>query len=211
MPAHTPSGGANPYDFITTPGASTKKSLFEGMSKLRMVGLAAAVLVVLFGGLSLFSGGDSLKKDYTTLLQQQAEILRITDAGLKTARSTAGKNFAMTTKESIYSQQIALTKQAASSAKVKLKPKVLAAGKSADTDKKLTSADQNNQYDEVLVTVLKDNLKQYQQTLKKIYDQTHKTADKTALDEAYAGVQVLVDLPTQDIKSGTTDGTPATN
>lgn len=211
MQPQTPSTG-DPYDFITNPSKPAKKSLFGGGPKLLpIVALAAIIVVVLVIGVSLLSGGGSLKKDYTTLLQQQTEILRISDLGLKNARSSDARNFAVITKESIYSQQGTLTKQAASVAKVKLKAKELSAGKNADTDKKLTAGEQTNKYDEVLVGVLQDSLKQYQQTLKKIYDQTNKKTAKDNLDEAYASVQVLINASAQGAKSGATDGTPATN
>lgn len=212
MHPHKSSGGTNPYDFITNPGTPSKKSLFGGGGPklFPLLALAAIVLVVILLGLSVLGGG-SLKKDYTTLLQQQTEILRVSDAGIKEVHGTAAKNFAITTKEFIFSQQNIFTKQAASSAKVKVKAKDLAKGKNADTDKKLTTGRQANKYDETLVAILKDDLKQYQQTLKKIYDQTNKKADKTALDEAYAAAQILIDAPVQDVNAGTTDGTPATN
>lgn len=212
MQPQAPSSGSNPYEFITSPNKPVKKSLFGGGTSGKLFPiliLVVIVVVVLAIGASLLGGGSS-KDDYTKLLQQQAEILRISDLGLKDARGSGAKNFTITTKETIYSQQGTLTKLAAS-AKVKLKPKVLAAGKNANTDKKLTDAQQTNKYDEVLVTILKDNLKQYQQTLKKIYDSTSKKATKTTLDESYAAVQILINAQTQDVNSGTAADTPATN
>ncbi len=202
----------NPYEFITNSTNSPKKSLFSGGSKQGKIFLILGVLTLIVIALAFvasLAGGSVSKDDYAKLLQQQAEIIRISDLGLTGAKNKDAKNFVITTKETIQSQQVELT-PLATAAGIKVNTKLLAQGINATSDKQLTDAQQLNKYDEVIVTILSDSLRQYQQTLEKIYAGTKAETTQTTLSDAYNAVDILT-AKTAQSNSGTTESTPAAN
>ncbi len=205
----------NPYDFIVAPQKPPKKSLFAGGSlagKLLLgVGVLAIITVVLVALASL-SGGTTSKDDYLKLLQQHAEIIRVAQLGETTAKDTPAQNLAIVTKQTFESQQTVVDNMALAGGLKKINPKEIALGVNAETDTKLTTAGQLNRFDEEFTSILKAELKDYQTTLKKIYDTTKSATDKANLEKIDSYIVTLLNgNPAAQSKTGNTDSTPATN
>ncbi len=187
----------NPYDFITNSPPQKKKSLLPGggskTTRLILAVLGGAVLIgLILIVVSLFGrGSTALKSDYTSLAQQQTELIRVSGIGVSKARQADAKNLAITAQLSLTSQQastLALAKKAGAATD----NKSLAAGRNTKTDDLLTRADQANQFDEVFTATLRDALQKYQQTLKKLYDASTASATKTTLSKNYNAVNALL-------------------
>lgn len=189
-PAH------NPYDFITQPTQPPKKKLLPNGSKkarllivlfgLFLLGLVAIIIMSL-----LNSGAKGARSDYVSLLQQQTELIRVSNIGITKARQAETKNLAITTNYSLTSEQAALI-QLAKKTGAKTDIATLGLGKNTQTDSLLNSASQTNQFDSVFVTTLQAGLKKYQATLKKIYDESGSKASKAILTKDYDNASVLI-------------------
>ena len=203
----------NPYEFITSPQNKPIKSLVSGgggpKKLLLIVGGLTSVVSVLALLATILGGGAANKQDYTTMLQQHAELIRVAELGSKSAQDNTAKNLAITTKQTLNSQTAAITK-VATSAGVKADTKTIAAGKNTQTDLKLTDAEQVNKFDETFIEELKTELAAYRKTLKSIYDASKSKTSKETLSKTYDYVGVLIGDTTQE-KSGTDESTPATN
>lgn len=190
----------DPYSFITNPGTAQQRPVGGGSMKSRLiiVGVSAAVLLVvvmIFVAL-LGSSGKGLAKDYQDLLQQQTELVRVSEIGREKAAQSDAKNLAITTSLSISGQQKALL-SIAKKAGAKTDTKSLALGKNVDTDSTLNTAEQANQFDTVFIKTVQDELTTYKQTLKKIYDQTTKKTTKDILNTDYVDVSALLGKSSQ--------------
>ncbi|HUP26673.1 MAG TPA: hypothetical protein VM124_03460 [Candidatus Limnocylindrales bacterium] len=192
----------NPYDFITQPSAPVRRSWLPGgnskKKRILIIAIGAFILLLMVVGVVglLGSGDDGLKADYVSLAQQQAELIRVSDIGISKARGTEAKNLAVTTKYSILSEQTAILSQA-KKARAQTDPKIIAAGKDNKTDTQLTTASQTNQFDEVFIKIMKANLKKYQQTLKKVHDETTDKKTRDVLSQDYANAALLIGEPKQ--------------
>lgn len=187
---------SNPYQFITDPQKPFKKQLFSGNSKLqRILIIVGAVSVLIAATLVLFSilnsASSAVRNDYQNLLQQQTEIIRVSEIGISKARGTDAKNLAVTTKLSLESSLSELT-ALAKGARADTNAKTLTLGKDAETDKALTTADQANRFDEAFAAKLTELLNEYQQTLKRLYDQANKESTKLTLGQAYNNASLLM-------------------
>lgn len=198
MPPNQPTN--DPYGFITNAGAQQRRSFGGGSMKTRLMVVGGAGAVLLIVGIliiALLSGsGGGLAADYQTLLKQQTELIRISETGQLKARQADAKNLAITTSLSISGQQsnlIGIAKKAGA----KTDAKTLALGKSVETDSKLNTADQTNQFDEVFIQTVKTQLGEYQQTLKKVYDASSSQATKDTLNKNYSDVSILLGKTSQ--------------
>lgn len=189
--------GHDPYDFINNPAQPAKKRLIPGgdskKSKLITIGVGAVVLVLLalVAGVFISSRGSGVKNDYLTLVQQQAELIRISDIGTTKASQSEAKNLAITTKLTLSSQQTGLLKLA-KKAGASTDAKSLALGKDTKTDTLLKTAEQTNQFDSALIKNLRTGLKKYQATLKKLHDASSSKSTKTTLAKDYQAVGLLI-------------------
>lgn len=196
-PPLQPAGpGNSPYGFITESPQPGKKGFGAGGSKMQriiVVGAIAAILLVvgLIFASVLGNAGSGAKADYQSLVEQQAEIIRVSEIGVEKARSSSAKNLAVTTKLSLTSSQSAIN-SIAKSGGAKTDAKTLALGKDGDTDKALTTAEQTNRFDETFIQKLNQLLSEYQKTLKRLHDQTTKASSKTTLEEAYKNAGLLM-------------------
>lgn len=188
----------NPYGFITDPQVAPKKKLLAsgGSSKRnRLIFLATGIIVLIifvYAALSfLNSSSGEIKADYTSLASQQVELIRIADIGVSKSKGVEARNLAATTKYTLTSQKPDVF-QFAKKTGAKTDPKTLSLGKDGQTDKLLTSAAQANQFDEVFIKTLRIKLKQYQQTLKTIYDKTTVKETKVTLANNYTDVGKLI-------------------
>lgn len=192
-PNHT---GSNQYEFILNPAQSPKKRLLPGggsmKQRLLLVAAGVVVLLILFLVVTalLGSAGSAVKQDWQKLVEQQTELIRVSDIGIQKARGKEAKNLATTTKLSLESSQIGL-QALASKADAETDAKKIG-GRNAQTDSSLTQAEQTNQFDEVFTTLLYKQLRDYQATLKKLYDSSSNDKTKQQLQEAYSNVGVLL-------------------
>lgn len=195
----------NPYDFITNPQAPAKKSLLGGGGKQKLilfVAGATVVTLILVIVASLF-GGTSSTDSYWAALRQHTEIIRVTELGTTSARNNRAKNLAVTTRQTLQSQQTDLNSLAQKVGGIKkIEPKLLQAGKDATTDERLTKADQLNKFDEEFLTVLHEELTAYQAMLKTLYDDSSSQTTRDILSGMYDQIQLLVDGSAQTETSG---------
>lgn len=187
----------NPYDFIVNPNLGAKNNKFSlgksKQSKILLITIGALLLVVvatiIYGFIS--GAGSSQSQAYTDALQQQAEIIRLADIGVSKAKSPNTKNFALTTKLTMESDQLQLNKLAIK-AGIKSTPKLLAEGKDIQINASLKSAEQTNQFDALLISTLEEKLQTYQQTIKSLHESTSKQETKKILSDQYQNIDTLL-------------------
>lgn len=200
MPAPPPiqpvTQGHDPYAFITDTKKQAKKPLIPGgnskISRIIIAGVGVVVLIMLalIAYSFINSGSSAQRQDFQTLVQQQAELIRISEIGVSKAKQADAKNLAVTAKYSLSSQQPQITKLA-QQAGAKTDAKTLALGKEPATDAQLTSAEQTNQFDAVFIETFKSKLQKYQQLLQKIYDSSGKKSTKDILSKDYRALKDL--------------------
>lgn len=189
------SGPQNQYDFIVNPHKPHRRSLFSGGSKKQRIIIAAAGLAGLLILVSIImtvlnSAGKANTNDLVLAAQQQQELIRISDIGIKKSRTSSVKNKATTTKLTLESDQPAL--QAIVKKAKRVDSKVLKLGQDASTDQTLTAAEQANRFDEVFTATLQKELSEYQQTLKRVHDSSENTRNKQMLAAQYRNVGLLL-------------------
>lgn len=188
-------GGKNPYDFIANPDqtkAGNGKVLSKAQRIMLVVGGIFLLLLLVTVISSFISGlGDGIKKDIVATRQQQVEILRVSELGIKQAASPDTKNLATTTNITMVSDSASLAALAEKAA-VKTDRKMLAGGYNANTDALLASARQNNQFDKVFTEILIILLKDYQAGLKKIHDQSENVTTKQTLSSIFDSAGILI-------------------
>jgi hypothetical protein len=189
-------GGHDPYDFILNPGTQPKKRLLPrgNSTKQRIIlvvsGAVVLLMLILIVTSLLSSAGRATKQEWLKLSQQQTELIRVSDIGVDKAEGSSAKNLAITSKLTLESAQadiIGLAKKSGA----EVSQKQLEAGQNAETDSKLLAAEQTNQFDSVFVQLLKDNLKEYQDQLKKLYDLSG-TKTKAIISPLYNSVGILI-------------------
>jgi hypothetical protein len=192
-PPITP-GGQKPgqYDFLfQEPPKKSRFGLNITGTKQRILVVAGGAVVLLILIIMAFSFlGSGNKANQALLLsvaQKQTELIRIADLGAQKAHSTTAKNLAVTTAASLTTDQNALLGVMSP----KPKAKELALGKNSNTDKLLSTAEQNNQFDEVFVTELQKELLSYQKLLKQARDSTSSKKTKAILSDEYTHASVL--------------------
>lgn len=183
----------NPYEFITSHQPPRRN---DGSSKKQRIifvlaGAGALLIVALLFMSLLHSGSPDTKADYVSLLQQQTELVRVSEIGTKKARADGTQNLAYIANYSLLSEQAEL-KDLAKKAGAAIDAKTLALGKNPQTDILLTQADQNNNFDAVFTDILKQSLQKYQQQLQKIYNESSGASVHTTLHNDFVGVGLLI-------------------
>lgn len=187
----------NQYDFIMNPGSSQQKASRlptnpKTKRLLAILFLLAIVVIATIVLISIFSSVDkSAKADWATALQQQTEIIRVSEIGVKKAKDSDAKNLAITTQLSLASSQPTLSSLANKSG-VKLDSKQLKAGQDDKTDLRLTQAEQTNQFDSVFNQTLKAQLADYQLTIKRLYEASESQATRLQLNSIYQSAGLLI-------------------
>ncbi|MBA3758716.1 hypothetical protein H0X10_03740 [Candidatus Saccharibacteria bacterium] len=194
-PPIVPSGDVQQYDFIFNPNQPTKKSLLPGggskKNRIVLIAVGAVALVIIF---SVIAGLiNNLGKENTDALvsaaKQQQELIRVAEIGVQKSKTQDAKNIAITTKLSLESEQKEM--QAAIQA-AKLNPKkVLTGSIDAKTDAALTTAEQNNRFDEEFLKIMTASLTNYQKTVKTAYDNATGKNLKAALTTQYKSANTL--------------------
>jgi hypothetical protein len=194
-PPMTPTGPSNPYDFLHDSPKPKKSLLPSGNSKIQriVIALIGAVLLIIIVVvvMSILSGpGKSVVNDMVLAAQQQQELIRIAEIGEKDATTPDTKNFVVSTRLTLESDKIRL--HAIVNKSQKLDDKLLAQGKDSNSDKTLTTAKQTNRFDEVFTELLKKELREYQQTLKRVHDASSNKSNKAVLAEQFQHVGLLI-------------------
>lgn len=186
-----------PYDFIMNSGASPQKKglLPSGMSKKQKVfifgGAGLFVLLILGAIFSLFFNRPDPGLDASLkMAQQHTEILRVADIGTKKAKSSTTRNLAATIKLSMQSSEDKIV--AIASKGRKPTPAQLNAAKDLKTDEALTTADQNNRFDDAFTSAIHDQIRQYLQQIRIVYDATNSSQDKKTLDEVHTQIAKIL-------------------
>lgn len=178
----------------TTP--QSKLSVVNGSSKksrILIVIIGAVILAIVAAIVSgiLSSGGDQTIKDVTKLAQQQNELIRIADIGLKKAKGSEAQNLALTTKYSITSDQ-KQTLSYLSTQRHKVSSGTLKAGQNAQTDNTLTVAAQNNNFDETFIKTIGAMLISYKSSVTQTYnDATARPNAKKLMTTLYTNINTL--------------------
>jgi hypothetical protein len=202
---------SNPYDFITAPDTQQKKSLFGGGKKnMLMIGVVGlGIITIVLALLAAVFGGQSSEDTYWKAIQQHAEITRVANIGISSARGTEAKNLAITARQTMQSQQPSLYNLASAAGIEKVDEKKVALGKNSKTDQQLTSANQINQFDEKFLELMVVQLKEYQATLTTLYEASSSEQNKQTLSNMFGEIQTMV--RSQTPTSGSAEDTPATN
>lgn len=185
---------ANPYEFIVSPKQPKKSLLPSNYSKTQRIIFVVAVLVIIMVifmiASSFLSGGDEAKKlQFINMVNQQKELIRVSEIGVKKARSTEAKNLAITTQLSLTSEQPELEAAAKS-----LGIKVKGSAKNTKTDELLTKAEQANNFDAVFVEKLQADLLKYAKEVKIAYENNSSTKTKKSLEAQFNNAATLANF-----------------
>lgn len=196
-PSIQPPSAHDPYNFILNPQKAPKKSLLpKGNPLLQRVIMICGGLLILVIAVSVVvsllgrSSGSS-KADWSKLMQEQTEIVRVSGLGGDGAQSTDTKNLAATTELSVQSDQQALMEYA-KKVGVDTSAKHLALGKDGNTDDLLSQAKAANRFDATFSEKLRTMLADYQQDLKKLYDESKSQQLKFILSQSFASAGLLI-------------------
>ncbi len=197
-PAPPNDSGQNQYDFIFAPKQATKKSLLPtgGSKKVRIIIVGVVAFILLLAIFSIVGFINNAGKGDTASLisaaKQQQELIRIAKVGVDKAKTQDAKNIAITTLLALESEQDDM-KTAIEAAG--LKPNsVLKGGNNAKTDQALTTAEQNNRFDDEFLKVMTDSLVNYQKAVKDAYDGATSKKLKTALTTQFESANTLAGI-----------------
>ena len=198
-PPFIPSGNKNNqnnYDFIFNPPAKKKKGLLPGSNTPKERLLMAAVgggvlLIILLLVIGMLFSGKSSTEALLDIAQRQTEIIRVSDLGLKKAKTSDARNLAINTKLTVQTSAN-FTLDRLEKLGEKIKPKTLALKTNTQTDQVLTNAGLNNKFDSTFVETLRSILTEYRQAVKKLYDTTSSQTEKQILAASFEGVTLLI-------------------
>lgn len=189
----------NPYDFIINPGDQKPKrfKLPGGNSKSQRIFIVVsglAILIFIFIIASSFLGQESKaqKEQLKDVVYKQKELIRISEIGVKKARSNEAKNLAITTQISLTSEQSEL-QTALKGLGVKTDAKSIG-GPDKKTDQELTEAEQSNNFDAVFLAILRQDLTDYAKNLQSAYQGTSSKNTKAALESQYNNAATLAGM-----------------
>ena len=185
------------YDFILNPQQSPQQPRFSGggnqsmaMRVLIVVGGLFALIIAAFIFMSLVSGGGN-KDALLSAAQDQTELLRIAEGAKQNAKLETTKDFTMTLKLTIKSQQAELLAYMSQS-NIKVDQKKLILKQSAQTDQRLATAISTNTYDTTYKSVMNDAIKVYQADLSAAYEASGETG-KPLLRGHYEATELLLE------------------
>ncbi len=178
----------NPYEFIFGQGKQPSPSKFQPRSNsskiLLSIGFVAGVIIVLIVGFSLISSiGKAGNDDLVLVRQEQTELSRVLDSGLKNVSSSAIKNTLASLQLSLASDSTSL-KSLLDKRGVEIEKAVLESKKDAATDKSLETALQNGSYDTVFLKTVNTLAGDYYASLKAAKLDVETKAEKDLLDSA---------------------------
>lgn len=155
------------------------------------IGLIWIILSLVLGG-----GGKNTAQ-YVTIVQQQAEMLRITQsAGQDKLTTQDAKNFASNARATLETDQKALINLLAKNG-TKIGEKTLAALQSTSTDNALNAAKAIGTYDATYVSTMQSQLRTYQTNLQQTYQKATSTTEKGLLKKSYDNSVLLLEQSNQ--------------
>jgi hypothetical protein len=190
-PEHDPSR----YEFIMSPGQQQRPSLIGGgwnPRKLAIIGGGIVGVIILFAIIgSLLSGGKGDTLTLKSIAAQQAEIVRVSDLGLKNVSSQDTNNFATNTNLCLSSSQQQLLSYLGQNG-VKINEKQLALKANPKTDAALQAASESGTFDATFTTTLQTELTAYQASLQAAYKTATGKTEKQVLSDAFAQAGLLL-------------------
>jgi hypothetical protein len=195
------------YDFIMNPTGPQKRksgrlpSISGGSgsqrSLLLLVGGGGLLVIVLMILYSIFGGVPDNKEQLIKVAQQQHELIRIAEIGVKESRDTQSRNLAMTAKLSLTSDQAPLL-AALKKQKVKIGNKQLNGQKNVKTDQMLETAKNNNRFDEEFMEFMQEQLVDYQKNLNVAHKETVNKNLKATLKLQYENASVIIGVDPEE-------------
>lgn len=166
-----------------------------GMLRKIIIVAAGGVMLLIVGIIVsnvLSSSGKGAINDLKGLAAEQAEIIRVSDLGVKSAKSADTKNIAATTSLVVRTMQ-QRTLKLISIKGGKITTKEQASRANSETDEALKSAEQSNRYDEVFNQFLVNELTKYQSEIKTAYDSNVGENDRDVLGAAFTGTSLILE------------------
>lgn len=197
---NTQSPQQNPYDFFmkpnTPPAPKSKLPIPLGGKSVKgkimlAVGAGLVLLIITFLAATLFGGSKGPSDKLLEVVQEQTELIRVTDQARINARSTKTQVFATNVQLSITSAKLQL-QPIASKSGAKTDVKNLSAKQSSTTDKNLKAAIENNQFDELFTKIIVGQLTTYKNSLYDAFKETKNKNDKAIIQTAYNGAVLLL-------------------
>ncbi len=190
----SPSPQQNPYDFLINGGQPEKKAS-SGNSKQRTIFMIIGIMLVILAGLLFYSfTANNSKSDSQALIDigaEQTEVVRVATQADGRARSSGSKNLSINT-SLITKTDLKIITDILKKRGVTIPPKALDARKSKKTDTDLTTAEQNNEYDDVFDSIMLKQLVSYQDKVKLAFQQTTNKKEKQILASMNDNVVLLI-------------------
>lgn len=190
----------NPYDFFMKPGTpepvKSKLPIPLGGKGLKgkimlAVGAGLVLLIITFLAATLLGGSKGPSDKLQEVVQEQTELIRVTDLAKTSARSTKTQVFATNVGLSLTTAKLQILPVAKKSG-AKTDVKNLSGKQSSSTDKALKAATENNQFDELFTKTVTDQLTTYKKSLNEAYQATSNKKDKQTIKNAYDGAVLLL-------------------
>jgi hypothetical protein len=188
------------YDFIMNPEQQHKHSPLGGGSSMGMriavvLGGVLLLVIIVAIAMSLFKGGGVDEKTFVEIAQEQTEIIRLSDNGIDNSVSQTTKNFAVTAKVSMASEQRVLLEGVG----LKIPEKQLALKANSKIDAQLTDAKSASNYDATYTSVMKAQLEAYMADLSAAYPKSGPKT-KELLSARYDTAELLLTQLTGEVK-----------
>lgn len=187
----------NDYDFIVNPAATPRRSLLVGSSansRLVIAVVGLVILLVLFvGAKSILFSGSGNSAALLKVANQQQELITVTKVATSGSQqlSGGGSTIAITTQVSLTSDQVQLLAYLKTHGQKVSKDQLVYPGGLAITAQ-LAAASSAGTYELTLQQVLKNQLVDYQTSLKQAYAKTSGTRGRELLQKEYDGATILL-------------------
>ena len=182
----------NPYEFITNPEVSHKKSLFNGndtKSRVIIVVIVAIVtiLVLIIGYNLIFGGKKSFAEEMIKPAAQQTDLIAITTIGTEKVRDSKA-NKIMTTASSVIQSQNQKTLVILKNNGINSKS--IAQYQDKKFEEVLTSAEASGKFEQTYLGIYQNRLDEYANSLKVAYAKA-KGKNKEEIGEMYKQLETL--------------------
>jgi hypothetical protein len=183
------------YDFIINPEKPQRGLVAPTSLKQRVLILGGGLVLLLVIGsfvMQLLKGSDNTKPALVSVLQQQQELLHLTqDTPTQTGVSPSNSSAAITIQLSIGSEQQELLTYLKQN-HIKVSAKDIALGISAKTDADIKTAIDGGNYNTVLHSTLIDKLTSYRQYLVRAYSTAKGARGRALLKQDTANADLLL-------------------
>jgi hypothetical protein len=182
----------NPYEFITNPEVSHKKSLFNGndtKSRVIIVAIVAivAILVLIIGYNLIFGGKKSFAEEMIKPAAQQTDLIAITAIGTEKVRDSKA-NKIMTTASSVIQSQNQKTLVILKNNGINSKS--ITQYQDKKFEEVLTSAEASGKFEQTYLGIYQNRLDEYANSLKVAYAKA-KGKNKEEIGEMYKQLENL--------------------